>query len=159
MALGRKGGWNTLVEISQERKGLTLRSVCRAVIAHALLLADSELISRAEDSLLSSLTNDSSHCEGGQPDAGVHKQNVFLLQDMFAHFVRRYFVDIHHASVIHPNPVYLPAVITLTYIMKFEERTPPLGTPIVLRNSSPSCYNTQRTLCEFGYGKKWDHVE
>jgi hypothetical protein len=88
--LATAGGWSALVKVAEERRGSTLRTTCRALLAYGrtLLRGDRQRLRRADGLLRRSLVGAAAE-EG---DSGA----AFLRGDMFAHFVRRYFLDLLH---------------------------------------------------------------
>ncbi|ELR21354.1 zinc finger in N-recognin protein [Acanthamoeba castellanii str. Neff] len=88
--LATAGGWSALFKVAEERRGSTLRTTCRALLAYGrtLLRGDRQRLRRADGLLRRSLVGAAAE-EG---DSGA----AFLRGDMFAHFVRRYFLDLLH---------------------------------------------------------------
>jgi hypothetical protein len=94
--LGTAGGWSALVKVAEERRGSTLRTTCRALLAYGrtLLRGDRQRLRRADALLRRSLAAAAAAAEEGD-DSGA----AFLRGDMFAHFVRRYFLDLLQPAV------------------------------------------------------------
>lgn len=83
------------MKLTEDRRGLTLQSVCEAVLAHGRALTDLLPLQRADHTFRRSLFGLISSSDDGRSEENDREpeQIAFLREDMFAHFVRRYFLD------------------------------------------------------------------